>query len=83
MVILVIASTLFNELVALVNKRTKGSHPLAAVEVVFGTAYTIAGAWLVDGECIHIWTLFWCFVASGTPMIAGDVARWLGRIRNG
>ena len=80
-VILAGVSVLYNEAVALVNKRTGGNHPLAAAEVVIGTMYTIAGAWLVDGDCVHLWTLFWCFVASGTPMIVGDVTRWLEGMR--
>lgn len=79
--ILFVVSLAFNELVGLVNIRTKGVHPLAAAEVALGTIYTLGGVWLVDGDCISIWTLLFCFVASGTPMIAGDVFRWLGRVR--
>jgi len=80
LLVLVVISVLFNELVAFVNKTTKGDHPLAAVEVVFGVFYTVGGAWLIDGNCIKLWTLLWCFVASGVPMIVGDVTRWLGRM---
>ncbi len=79
LVILLSGSIFFNEWVAMVNRRSNGDHPLAAAQVAVGVLYTITMAWAVDGERIGIWTMLWCFVASGSPMLVGDVARWIGR----
>lgn len=76
---LFISSVIYNEWVALVNHRSHGDHPLAAAEVAVGVLYTMVGAWLVDGGCIRVETILICFVASGTPMIIGDVMRWMMR----
>ena len=73
-------SIAFNECVGIINKRSGNNHPLASFGVVIGTSYTIAGAWLADGDSIGVWTLFLCFVASGLPMIMGDILRWLSRV---
>jgi len=80
LVILVSVSFIFDiVVVGPINARSRGDHPLAAAEVALGTLYTILVAWTVDGHNINIWTLLWCFVASGSPMIVGDVARWISR----
>lgn len=75
MIILFSGSILYNEWVAKVNTVSNGDHPLAAAEVSVGVLYTLFGAWLVDGSCLNVWTILWCFVASGSPMIFGDVFR--------
>lgn len=75
LLILFSGSILYNEAVAKVNTVSNGDHPLAAAEVAVGVLYTLFGAWLVDGECLGIWTILWCFVASGSPMLIGDIFR--------
>ena len=79
MLILFSMSILFNEAVGKINDVSEGQHPLAAVAVAVGVLYTILGAWMVDGDCMSIWTIAWAFLASGSPMIAGDILRWLER----
>ena len=78
---LVIGSIIYNEWVALVNHRSHGDHPLAAAEVAVGVFYTLLGAWLVDGMCLRVETILICFIASGTPMLVGDIMRWMVRHR--
>lgn len=75
LLILFSGSILYNEAVATVNVKSKGDYPLAAAAVAVGVMYTLFAAWLVDGTCMSIWTILWCFVASGSPMLAGDVFR--------
>jgi hypothetical protein len=69
-------SWVHNELINLVHDETDGHNPWTAFFVVAGVLYTIAAAYLIDGEYINIWTLFFCYVASGTPMIIGDMVRY-------
>jgi hypothetical protein len=56
-------------------------EPYTAFSVVAGVLYTLAGVWAVDRKAAVL--TFWAFVASGTPMIAGDLERYLERARNG
>lgn len=56
-------------------------EPYTALTVVTGVLYTLAGVWAVDRKAAVL--AFWMFVASGTPMIAGDLERYLERVRNG
>ena len=74
-------SWVHNEIINLVHESTKGSNPWTAFFVVAGTLYTIGAAYLIDGPDINIWTLFFCYVASGSPMIIGDMVRYYRRGR--
>jgi hypothetical protein len=56
-------------------------EPYTALTVVAGVLYTLAGVWAVDRKAAVL--TFWAFVASGAPMIAGDLERYLERVRNG
>lgn len=56
-------------------------EPYTAFTVVAGVLYTLAGVWAVDRKAAVL--TFWAFVASGTPMILGDLERYLERVRNG
>lgn len=56
-------------------------EPYTAFSVVAGVLYTLAGVWAVDRKAAVL--AFWCFVASGTPMIWGDLERYLERVANG
>lgn len=56
-------------------------EPYTAFTVVAGVLYTLAGVWMVDRKAAAL--TFWAFVASGTPMILGDLERYLERARNG
>lgn len=58
------------------NRYESPRHPLMAFQVIVGVAVTIGVAWLVDGDCISLLTLFLCLAASGTPMTIGCVFRW-------
>lgn len=77
---LVVVSLAYNQIVSYVNRETDGVHPLASLGVAIGVLYTIMGATIIDGTVINVMTLIWCFGASGTPMILGDVARWIFRL---
>ena len=81
LILLFIASIVFNEAVSIVNRITNGVHPLAAAEVAVGAIYTLFGSWLAGVKIETILVILLCFVASGIPMIIGDVVRWLRRIR--
>lgn len=58
------------------NRYESPRHPLMAFQVMVGVSVTVGVAWLVDGNCMSLLTLFGCFAASGTPMTIGCVNRW-------
>ena len=61
-------------------------HPLTAIQVVIGVGITLAGAYAAMWDCMTpewaVGVVVACFVASGTPMIIGDVRRWYEHERN-
>jgi hypothetical protein len=56
-------------------------EPFTALTVVAGVLYTLLGVWAVDRKAAV--KVFWAFAFSGTPMIVGDLERYLERVRNG
>lgn len=89
-VVSIVLSYVLNEVVNILRRETKGAHPLTSILVVIGVLYTLVLAYMVDGfSQSHLtcgregwlqWTtLLTLFVASGVPMIVGDVMRWLKR----
>jgi len=75
------ASLLYDRGVIRRGERQGWLEPYTALTVVAGVLYTLAGVWTVDRKAAVL--AFWMFVASGTPMIAGDLERYLERVRNG
>ena len=74
-------SLLYDRLVIQRGDRQGWLEPYTAFSVVAGGLYTLAGVWGVDRKAAVL--AFWMFVFSGTPMIAGDIERYLERARNG
>lgn len=74
-------SLLYDRLVIRRGDRQGWLEPFTALTVVVGVLYTLAGVWAVDRKAAVL--VFWAFVASGTPMILGDLERYLERVRNG
>lgn len=56
-------------------------EPFTALTVVAGVLYTLIGVWTVDRKAAV--KVLWAFAFSGTPMIVGDLERYLERVRNG
>ncbi len=73
---LIAISWVHDEIINLVNDATGGKSPWTAFFVVAGVLYTILAAYLIDGPQINVWTLLFCFAASGLPMTIGDVVRY-------
>lgn len=76
-----LASVLYDRLVIRRGDRNGWLEPYTAFTVVAGVLYTLVGVWAVDRKAAVV--TFWAFVFSGAPMIAGDVERYLERVRNG
>ena len=81
LVLLFAASVVFNEIVERINRESKGDHPLAAAGVVVGVAFTLVGVYFLGVPWEYILLVILAFVATGTPMLVGDVGRWLARQR--
>lgn len=80
-VFLLLTSLLYDRAVIRRGERQGWLEPFTALSVVVGVLYTLLGVWLVDRRAAV--TVFWAFVFSGTPMILGDLERYLERVRNG
>ena len=80
-VVLGCTSVLYDRLVIRRGERNGWLEPFTAFTVVAGVLYTLAGVWAVDRKAAVL--AFWAFVCSGAPMIAGDLERYLERVRNG
>lgn len=65
----------YNEFVAKLEEE-KRERGFLAVLVIFGTAVTLAGAWLLIGKDNTLKVLG-CFIASGTPMTVGSISRYM------
>ena len=78
---LFVLSLLYDRLVIRRGDRQGWLEPFTALTVVAGVLYTLAAVWAVDRKAAVV--TFWAFVASGTPMILGDLERYLERVRNG
>ena len=78
---LFILSLLYDRLVIRRGDRQGWLEPFTAFSVVAGVLYTLAAVWAFDRRAAR--AAFWAFVASGTPMILGDLERYLERARNG
>lgn len=74
-----VTSIFYNRLMDWLSARH--SEGYTWLTVVCGVGYTLAGVWLVDRRAA--WLCFRMFVASGTAMALGDIARHLRRERNG
>ena len=63
---------------ALVASWERGGHDKGYMGfiVAVGCGYTLAGVGVLVGWDVALWALA-CFVASGTPMIAGSVLRYV------
>ncbi len=78
---LFVLSLLYDRLVIRRGERHGWLEPYTALTVVAGVLYTLAGVWAVDRKAAIL--AFWAFVCSGTPMIIGDLERYLERVQNG
>lgn len=78
---LFVASLLYDRAIIRRGDRQGWLEPYTALTVVAGVLYTLAGVWAVDRK-VAVMT-FWAFVFSGSPMIIGDLERYLERVRNG
>ena len=78
---LFVLSFLYDRLVIRRGERQGWLEPYTALTVVAGVFYTLAGVWAVDRKAAVL--TFWAFVCSGTPMIIGDLERYMERARNG
>lgn len=78
---LLVTSLAYDRAVIRRGERQGWLEPFTALSVVVGVLYTLVGVWLVDRRAAV--TVFWAFVFSGTPMIVGDLERYLERVRNG
>ncbi len=78
---LFLASLLYDRLIIRRGERHGWLEPYTAFTVVAGVLYTLAGVWAVDRKAAVL--VFWAFVCSGAPMIAGDLERYLERVQNG
>lgn len=67
----------YNWMVTQINHRL-WDHPLTGFLVVGGTLITLGGFAIVVGWGPALVALA-CFAASGLPMVAGSVHRWMGR----
>lgn len=65
----------YNEFVATLEEE-KRERGFLALLVIFGTAITLAGGWLLIGRDNALKVIA-CFIASGTPMTVGSVARYM------
>ncbi len=78
---LFVLSLAYDRLVIRRGDRAGWLEPYTALTVVAGVLYTLIGVGMVDRKAAV--KTFWAFVFSGTPMIIGDVERYLERARNG
>lgn len=78
---LFVLSLLYDRLIIRRGDRQGWLEPFTALTVVAGVLYTLAAVWAFDRGAAR--AAFWAFVASGTPMILGDLERYLERARNG
>lgn len=78
---LFLISLVYDRMVIRRGDRQGWLEPFTALTVVSGVLYTLAGVWAVDRRSAI--RVFWAFVFSGTPMILGDLERYLERVRNG
>ena len=78
---LFVASLLYDRAIIRRGERQGWLEPYTALTVVAGVLYTLAGVWAVDRKAAVL--TFWAFVFSGSPMIIGDLERYLERVRNG
>lgn len=78
---LFLISLVYDRLVIRRGDRHGWLEPFTALTVVAGVLYTLAGVWAVDRRAAV--KVFWAFAFSGTPMIVGDLERYLERVRNG
>lgn len=78
---LFILSLLYDRLIIRRGDRQGWLEPYTALTVVAGVLYTLAAVWAFDRRAAR--AAFLAFVASGTPMIIGDLERYLERARNG
>ena len=78
---LFVISLVYDRIVIRRGDRQGWLEPFTALTVIAGVLYTLAGVWAVDRRSAV--RVFWAFVFSGTPMILGDLERYLERVRNG
>lgn len=78
---LFVLSLAYDRLIIRRGARGDWLEPYTALTVVAGVLYTLAGVWAVDRKAAV--KTFWAFVFSGSPMIVGDLERYLERARNG
>lgn len=79
--LLFVISLLYDRGVIRRGDRQGWLEPFTALSVVLGVLYTLIGVWAVDRKAAV--KAFWAFVFSGSPMILGDLERYLERVRNG
>ncbi len=81
---LFLISIVHNAGVDFLRQKSHGVNPYTSLLVVLGVAYTVVAALLIDygkypagNDWFLSWqTLIMCFVASGVPMVWGDIARY-------
>lgn len=80
-ILLFFVSLLYDRGVIRRGNRQGWLEPFTALSVVLGVVYTLIGVWSVDRKAAG--KAFRAFAFSGLPMIAGDLERYLERVRNG
>lgn len=70
------AGILYNALVDYVQQQLPDRHGVTALLVVVGVGWTLIGLLLLTDLNTFILALL-CFIASGSPMIFGSMARYL------
>lgn len=72
---------LYNTAVQFIQEQLPDHNGVTSLLVVGGVLWTVCGAALIIGVD-DAFTVLLCFVASGTPMIAGSIMRYVdGRER--
>lgn len=78
---LLVFGTGYNVLVSRLEERRK-EEAIVSLLVVVGVAVTVLSVWPLIGRR-RVAVLLRAFVASGTPMIAGSLSRYMERDRRG
>jgi len=60
-------------------ERKGRERAIVSLLVVAGVAVTGLGIWLIIGSLAHVLIMAACFVASGVPMVAGSLKRYVLR----